>query len=152
MTILNVYSAEVQESWTDHYGHMNEGYYVVAFSDASWALQAELGIGTDYFDVSGMAMMTVESHIRYLDGAYRGDTIVFDSLVLDADAKRVHVGHVARLGETVIATFECLLLHFDTKSEKTAPMPEEVQTRLAGLIADPRPDWSGSAVGIRRKG
>ena len=93
MTILNVYSAEVQDSWTDHYGHMNEGYYVVAFSDASWALQAELGIGTDYFDVSGMAMMTVESHIRYLDGAYRGDTIVFDSMVIDADAKRVHVGH-----------------------------------------------------------
>ncbi len=152
MTILNVYSAEVQDSWTDHYGHMNEGYYVVAFSDASWALQAELGIGTDYFDVSGMAMMTVESHIRYLDGAYRGDTIVFDSMVIDADAKRVHVGHVARLGDTVIATFECLLLHFDMKNEKTAPMPEEIQERLAGLVMDPRPDWAGSTVGIRRKG
>ena len=152
MTILNVYSAEVLESWTDHYGHMNEGYYVVAFSDASWALQAELGIGTDYFDVSGMAMMTVESHIRYLGGAYRGDTIVFDSMVIDADAKRVHVGHVARLGETAIATFECLLLHYDTKNERTAAMPEETQARLAGLIVDPRPDWSGAMVGIRRKG
>ena len=38
MTILHVHSAKVQEAWTDHYNHMNEGYYVVAFSDASWAL------------------------------------------------------------------------------------------------------------------
>jgi len=152
MTILNVYSAEVLESWTDHYGHMNESYYVVAFSDASWALQAELGIGTDYFDRTGMAMMTVESHIRYLDGAYRGDTIAFDSLILDADAKRVHVGHVAKLGDKAITTFECLLLHYDTKNEKTAAFPDDVQARLKGLVVEPRPDWSGRAVGIVRKG
>ena len=72
--------------------------------------------------------------------------------MIDADAKLVHVGHVGCLGETVIATFECLLLHFDMKNEKTAPIPEAIQERLTGLVIDPRPDWSGSVVGIRRKG
>jgi len=99
-----------------------------------------------------MAMMTVESHIRYLAGAYRGQKLEFDSLILDADAKRVHVGHVVRHGDTELATFECMLLHYDVKAGRTAPFPEAVQQRLAALVVAPKPDWSGRAVAIVRKG
>ena len=67
------------------------------FRASVWAL-----LSTTETKPTGMAMMTVESHIRYLDGAYRGDTIAFDSMVLDCDAKRAHIAHVAKLGDKLL--------------------------------------------------
>ena len=78
----DTYSVEVPDSWTDHYGHMNEGYFVVAASDASWAFQAHLDIGTQYYDRTGCALVTVETHVRYLAEVSRGERLSFDSLVL----------------------------------------------------------------------
>ena len=76
----DIYQVDVPESWTDHYGHMNEGYFVVAASDASWAFQARLDIGTAYYDRTGCALVTVETHVRYLAEVSRGECLSFDSL------------------------------------------------------------------------
>ncbi len=151
MTAEAIYSVEVPEDWTDHYGHMNEGYYVVAASDASWAFQALLGIGTDYYDETGFAIVTVESHIRYLDDVQKGETLTFDSMVLAFDARKIHIGHVMRIGDKVCGTFECLWLHLNQKEGGLGEMPEAVQERLREHLCEPLPDWAGRQVALKKK-
>ena len=150
MAIPTLYSVAVPESWTDHYGHMNEGYYVVAASEASWALQAHLGIGTEYFDRTGCALVTVESHIRYLAEVQRGETLAFDSQVLAFDAKRIHMAHLFHVGERACGSVECMWLHVDSRLSRSVPMPDEVQAALAAFAAAEMPAWAGRSVALKR--
>ena len=145
-----MYSVEVPDSWTDHYGHMNEGYFVVAASDASWAFQAHLDIGTQYYDRTGCALVTVETHVRYLAEVSKGERLSFDSLVLGRDAKRLHVGHIFRVGERQCGTIECMWLHLDHHAGRTAPFPQSVEARLAGLAWSEHPDWAGRRIALKR--
>ena len=152
MTVLNLHSEPVQDSWLDAYGHMNEGYYVVAFSGATWPLQAHFGIDEKgYFEETGCAMYTVESHIRYLDEVKGGSMLEFDSMILGYDPKKLHVGHVMKVDGVEKATFECVLLHFDTWEGRTAPMPESTQAKLQEALVTELPDWSGRGVSIAKK-
>ena len=150
MAIPTLYSVAVPESWTDHYGHMNEGYYVVAASEASWALQAHLGIGTEYFDRTGCALVTVESHIRYLAEVQRGETLAFDSQVLAFDARRIHMAHLFRVGERACGSVECMWLHVNSCLSRSVPMPDEVQAALAAFAAAEMPAWAGRSVALKR--
>ncbi|MBT6203363.1 MAG: thioesterase family protein [Alphaproteobacteria bacterium] len=151
MSLENIYSVEVPDAWTDHYGHMNEGYYVVAASDASWALQAKLGIGTDYYDATGFALVTVEAHVRYLDEVNRGETLSFNSLILGYDSKRLHTAHVFKVGERECGTIEFMWLHLDHKAGRTAPFPEEIEARLAQHLVTELPDWASRQIGLKKK-
>lgn len=152
MTILKLHSEPVQESWLDFYGHLNEGYYVVAFSNATWAVQEHFGLsGTDYFQASGCALYTVETHIRYLDDVKAPAMLEFESMVLGSDAKKLHLAHVLKVDGTERATFECLLLHFDTKEGRTTALPEASQTMLRDATMAEIPDWSGRSVSIAKK-
>ena len=65
--MLKLYAEPLRDDWLDAYGHLNEAYYLVPFSNASWALQEHFGIGVDYFERTGCALYTVESHVRYLN-------------------------------------------------------------------------------------
>ena len=151
MTATSIYSVEVPETWTDHYGHMNEGYYLVAASDASWAFQALLGIGTDYYDETGFAMMTVESHIRFLDEVNKGETITFDCVVLAFDTRKLHIGHIMRIGDKVCATVECLWLHYNHKEGGLVAMSEAVQAGLTEHLVEELPDWAGRQITLKKK-
>ncbi|MBC6440538.1 MAG: thioesterase family protein [Rhodospirillales bacterium] len=150
MSGLELYSVEVPEAWTDHYGHMNEGYYVVAASDASWEFQAHLGVGTAYFDETGFAMMTVESHVRYLDEVQKGETLRFESMCLGHDARRAIFGHVMRVDDRICATFEAMTLHYH-QEQGVGPMSDEVLAKLATVTPIPLPDWAGRSVAFRKK-
>ncbi|MGD8421423.1 MAG: thioesterase family protein, partial [Gammaproteobacteria bacterium] len=67
MTIFRFHSEPMQQEWADAYGHLNEAYYLVPFSNATWKMQDHFGIGTDYFEASGCAIYTVETHLRYVN-------------------------------------------------------------------------------------
>jgi len=151
MTKLPLHSEPLQDAWLDAYGHLNEGYYVVAFSNATWPVQAHFGIGTDYFEETGCALYTVESHLRYLDDVRAPAMLNFESMILGCDAKKVHLAHVLTVDGTERATFECLLLHFDTKQGRTIPMPETTQGLLRSAMVADLPDWSGRKVSIAKK-
>ncbi len=151
MSILKLHSEPVQESWLDAYGHLNEAYYLVAFSNATWPVQAHFGIGTDYFDETGCALYTVETHLRYLEEVRAPAQLEIESMVFGADAKKLHLAHVMKVDGTERATFECLLLHFDTRSGGVTAMPDDVQAALRGASVAEIPDWSGRSVGIGKK-
>ena len=148
--MLKLHAEPVQDAWLDAYGHLNEAYYLVPFSNASWALQEHFGIGVDYFKRSGGALYTVESHIRYLKEVRAHALMEVASMVLGSDAKRIHIAHVLRVEGAVCATFECLGLHYDTRAGHGAAMPESVQAALAEARAAALPDWAGRRVSLEK--
>ena len=64
---LGLHSEDLQASWVDAYCHLNEGYYLVVFSNATWALQDHFGVGPAYTTVSGKALYTAEG-APFFDG------------------------------------------------------------------------------------
>ncbi len=148
--MLELHAEPVQDAWLDPYGHLNEAYYLVPFSNASWALQEHFGIGVAYFERSGGALYTVESHIRYLKEVRAPALMEVAIMVLGSDAKRIHIAHVMRVEGAVCATFECLGLHHDTHAGRSAAMPEAVQAALAAARAPEFPDWAGRRVSLQK--
>lgn len=146
MTSYRLHSEPLQDAWRDAYGHLNEAYYLVPFSNATWKLQDEFGIGTAYFDETGCALYTVETHLRYLDEVRGPAEIEIESLILGVDAKKVQVGHIMHVDGGVRATFECLMLHYDTRQGATAPFPAAALEAMQAAVPDPIPDWAGRAV------
>lgn len=151
MTILKLHSEPVQDAWLDAYGHLNEAYYLVAFSNATWPVQTHFGIGTDYFDETGCALYTVETHLRYLQEVRAPAHLEIESMVFGSDAKKLHLAHVMKVNGTERATFECLLLHFDTREGRVTAMPEEAQAALRAATVAELPDWSGRGVSVAKK-
>ncbi len=148
--MFELHSEPVRDAWLDAYGHLNEAYYLVPFSNASWALQEHFGIGVDYFERSGGALYTVESHIRYLKEVRAPALMEVESMILASDPKRIHIAHVMRVEGAVCATFECLGLHYDTRAGRSAAMPEAVQAALAAARTAELPDWAGRRVSLQK--
>ena len=146
MTTFRLHETPLREDWLDAYGHLNEAYYLVPFSDASWALQDRFGVGTEYFERTGCALYTLETHLRYLDEVRAPATLSIESCILGADATRLHVGHIMWSGDSQCASFECMLLHYDTKKPGAAPFPEDVSGRLREAVLKPAPDWAGRSL------
>jgi len=146
MTIYRLHEEPFQDGWRDAYGHLNEAYYLVPFSNASWKVQDEFAIGTDYFDATGCALYTLETHLRYLAEVRGPATIAVDSMILGVDAKKVHIGHMMMVEGRARASFECLMLHYDTREGRPAPFPEAVFDALKAAVVAPTPDWVGRTV------
>lgn len=150
MTTYRLHEEPLQHAWLDAYGHLNEAYYMVPFSNATWKLQDRFGIGTTYFDATGGALYTLETHLRYLDEVRAPASLAIESMVLGVDAKRLHIGHVMMVEGRERASVECMLLHYDTRAGKPAPFPDAVLLELQAAVLDPTPDWACRA--LRRLG
>jgi acyl-CoA thioesterase FadM len=148
MTVLKLHAEPLREDWLDAYGHLNEAFYLVPFSNASWALQDHFGIGVDYFERTGGALYTVETHLRYLKEVRAPAMLEIESMVLDADAKRLRFAHVMTVEDSLRATFECVALHVDTRTERTTPFAEAVQLALQGARLSEPPDWAGRGISL----
>ena len=146
MTLLRLHEEPLQDAWLDAYGHLNEAYYLVAFTNATWKLQAHFDIGTDYFDRTGNALYTLESHIRYLAEVRAPATLAIESMILGVDAKKLHIGHVMTFAGKERASIECLLLHYDSKAGRTAVFADDVMAGLRAAVMAEQPEWVGRSV------
>ena len=151
MSVLKLHSEPLRDEWLDAYGHLNEAYYLVPFSNAAWKLQDHFGIGVEYFERTGGAIYTVESHIRYLKEVRAPALLELETMIFDSDAKRLRFGHVMLVDGDERATFECVVLHFDTRANRTAPFPEEVQAALEAARVPRLPDWAGRRVTLEKQ-
>lgn len=147
---FRVHSEDLQASWLDAYGHLNEAYYLVVFSNATWTLQDRLGLGVAYFQRTGNALYTLESHLRYLKEVRGSARLDVDSLLLGHDAKRLHICHTLAVDEIERATFESVLLHVNQDSRRACPFADEQGRRLAEFGTAPQPEWCGSKVGLHQ--
>lgn len=128
--------ATVQHDWIDYNGHMNVGYYHVAFDLAAEPFFEWLGLDQRYRKASGASTFALESHLNFLREIKEGEEIRFEARLLAFDHKRVHfyqeMFHVAE--GFLAASYESVSAHVDMNVRKTAPMPQVLQARLQKVL------------------
>jgi len=144
----------VPADWIDYNGHMMDGYYAIAFTEATEAFLDHVGLGAAYREETGASIYTVESHLCYFSSVRAGARLRYSSQLLGTDAKRMHVLHRmadAGTGDEV-ATNELMFLHVDIATERVTPMPRERQQAVAALAAEhatlPTPPTAGRQIGM----
>lgn len=137
---------ELKSSWLDAYGHLNEAYYIVAFSNATWPLQNYFGIGEQYFKSTGYALYTLESHTRYIKEVRAPADLIIHSTILDLRQKKLWIAHQMEVDKKLRATFECLLLHYDTRNKCAIPFANETLIRLKAEKAQKLPSWVSKSI------
>ncbi len=149
---LTLHAEAVRPEWIDYNGHMNVGFYVLAFDHATDALLDHVGMGADYRKKTNGSAFVVEAHVTYQQEVTEGTLLGFRTLVLGMDPKRIHLFHTMLKAEdgTPVATNELMILHVDLGTRRTAPIPEAAAAKLAALAADhaklPRPKEAGKSI------
>jgi acyl-CoA thioester hydrolase len=156
VTALITTGTRVRPEWIDYNGHVMDGYYLVAFSDATEAVLVELGFGAAYLERTGCTIYTAEAHLTYRREISIDTPLSFATIVLDHDPKRIHVIHDmlhAGSGER-LALAELMFLHVRQSSGKVEPMPGEQAEMVRAMVAShadlPRPSGIGRRIGIPR--
>lgn len=146
----------IPAEWIDYNGHLNVGYYAVAFDKATDALLDHLDLGLAYRQRSNHSIFVLESHVTYLREVAENDAVRFATRLLDADGKRLHLFHAMHHEQDgwLAATAELLAVHVSLDERRSAPFPAP-QLAAIGELADadaaqPRPEQCGRVIGIRR--
>lgn len=151
------YRSGVKTEWIDWNGHMNLAHYVTVFDHASGAFSRQLGLGGPYRDAGFGQTFVLETHITYDREAHEGDALRVTSLLVDHDAKRMHVYQEMFHAEKgyLISTSERVGIHIDQKTRRSSPYHPLVLARIEQVYAShrqaPRPANVGRVMGIRRK-
>jgi len=148
------FRAVVRPEWIDDNGHLNMGYYVVVFDQATDAWLAHLGLGARDRERMGVTTFTLESHVCYLREVLDAAPLMFTTLLLGFDAKRIHYVHEMRHAEEgwLAATNELMSLHVSRATRRAAPMADDVLARLEAAMLSheksPRPAQVGRRIGL----
>ena len=94
-----MHRATVLKEWIDWNGHMNVGYYVVAFDKATDMLCEQFGCSWDYTRLKIGMTFVLEAHVTYDREVKEGDPLRITTQILDHDAKRVHYIHLMYHGD-----------------------------------------------------
>jgi len=142
----------VRPDWIDENGHLNLAHYVTMFDSATDALWRVIGLG-DTFRAVGFGTFAAETHTLYRAELLDGETAMVESLVLAADAKRLHVAHtMVREGDGVVSALqELMYLSVDLSVRRVSAWPEPVLAGLQRVVAGHaglRPDWIGRSVSM----
>lgn len=139
----------VPVDWTDYNGHMNEARYLHAFADATDRFMEIFGADADYI-ARGGSYFTVETHIRHLDEVLAGQQISITTQCLNGQGKKLHLFHEMRVGETLVATGEHLLLHVSLETRHASPPISpvaETLSRIAEAHANLPPPYGSGKLG-----
>ena len=139
-TPLKLWEGEVLPDWVDANRHMNDGYYAVAFGEASWRVQDRLGMHAEYRARTGGTLYSVEAHLTWDRELSLGQRLHIESLLLGVDAKRLRVFH--RLFATdegySAATMDVMMLHVVQGEDgvRTGPFPADIARHLERVAAE----------------
>ncbi len=150
MDLSNLHEEPLQESWLDAYGHLNEAYYLVPFSNTTWKLQDMFGIGVAYFEETGCALYTLESHLRYVQEVRAPAVMQVHGIILDVVPKLMRIGYSMTVDGTERATFECNMLHYDTRAGRPTAFPDPIFEAIKAAIPAALPDWAGRSVSLKK--
>lgn len=153
---FDVHRAMVLPEWADWNGHMNVGYYVVAFDRGTTPLCQQIGISQEYTIGKIGMYFILECHVNYLHELKVGEEFGISTQILDHDYKRLHLFHemYKPSDRQVVATNELMLINIDYSSRRSAPWPPWAADRVEIMAAEhsrlPRPKLAGSIIGIPR--
>jgi acyl-CoA thioester hydrolase len=133
---LPPYRARIEPEWIDYNGHLRDAYYGLIVSYAIDEVMDALGLDAAYRTSTRCTLYTLEMHLHYLHEVRQSDALEVTTSVLDADAKRLHVGcrfTCERLPET-LATADLMLLHVQQgDTPRSAPFPAATALLLGEL-------------------
>jgi len=145
---------EVRDEWLDYNGHVTDSAYAVMCTAANEAFLEYLGVSADYLARTGCTTYTVEAHLRYLAEVAGGATITSETILVDADAKRLRIHTTLFDGQTQVLTGEYLYLHMDQNAGRVAPFPQDradvIEAVKASHSALDQPPHIGRGVGAPR--
>ena len=147
----------VLPEWIDWNGHMNVGYYIVAFDKATDVMCEQFGCSWDYTRQKIGMTFVLEAHVTYDQELKEGDPLRVTSQILDYDAKRLHYIHAMYHATEgyLAATNELMLMNIDYASRRSAPWPDFAMERIDKLAnahrALPTPAQAGRLIGINKK-
>ena len=123
--------ARVKREWVDGYGHMNMGYYLVAFDAQTDRLWPGLGLGLGLRN-AGLGTFAAEAWLDYQRELLEGMPIGAESEVLACDGKRLLIRHRMFHWEEgwTASAHEVLYLCVDLARRKVTAWPEAVRTQL----------------------
>ncbi|WP_416898039.1 MAG: thioesterase family protein [Minwuia sp.] len=154
---MNILEAVVLPEWIDYNGHMNVGYYNVAFDKATDGLFDRLDMGLDYVKRENKSFFTLQTNVHYIGEVLEGTKLRYTVQLLDFDPKRVHAYfEMFNADEGYLsATSEQMMVHVDLETRKSAAMPDDLLARVRALYDShrdlPRPEKAGQGMAIRRR-
>lgn len=152
--IVELGPQRVERGWIDANGHMNVGYFAIAFDRAIDDMLEHLGLGPSYRRSTDCTTFAVESHFRYLRELLLDAPLRLTGELLGFDAKRIHTFYRMYHAEEgyLAATCEWLNLHVDLTRRKSAPLPPEIAARLESALAargaTPWPEEASRAIRV----
>ncbi len=142
----------VPPDWADYNGHMNEAFYLTAFTEATDQVLDWAGMDAECVG-QGFSIFTVETHIRHLAEVNIGDRLTATTQVIEGGGKKLHTWTELFVDGTLRATAEQFLLHMDLNARATALPRGDVADWLGALKAAhaglPMPDGFGRHVAQR---
>ena len=144
----------VRPEWIDDNGHLNMGYYVVAFDRATDTWLDHIRLPASEKTRSGATTFTLESHVNYLRELRGAAPLRFTTRLLAFDAKRIHYFHEMHHATEgfLAATNELMSLHVNLATRRAAPMSADVLARLADILSLhetlPIPPQVGRRIGL----
>ena len=151
---LELQRTHVQPEWVDYNGHMNVGYYVVAFDQAFDLFMDRIGIDAAYRERTGGTIFSVEAHVSYLRELLPDAPIAVTLQLLGWDAKKLNIFlRMYHIDDGFLAaTVEWMSLHVDLNTRRAAPMAPEVAARVEQVWQThkdlPRPPHAGRGISL----
>lgn len=149
--------AEVKPEWIDYNGHMNMGYYLVAFDQvATDSFYDSMNIGVGHKQAMGRTTFTLGANIDFIREVMAGDRLRLTSQLADYDHKRLHYIHCMYHAEEgyLAATNECLGMYIDLETRRSTRFSDEQMARFQQELErgqqSPLPQEFGRKLGIRR--
>lgn len=146
---------QVPKEWIDFNGHMNLAYYVMAFDHAlDVFLDEKLAVGPSLAKASEQGPFVLQSHIHYLRELTIGDQFYCEFILLDGDAKRLHIaGTMSRKRDDAhVCVMEQIVINVSHETRRSTPYPREIQARILALIDQQknieRPAQIGREIGL----
>ncbi|SOC46024.1 acyl-CoA thioester hydrolase [Rhizobium subbaraonis] len=156
-SLLRILSATVCDTWVDYNGHMGDYAYGIVFSDAATAYMDRIGIDEAYRAETAATLYTLDSRIGFLKECHVGEVLHVDTLVLAADAKRLHLFmRLINAAGDELALCEQVLMHVSRADGKprSASLPgpslERLMADLKAHSTMERPAWLSQRIGLSR--
>ncbi|GAA6158785.1 thioesterase family protein [Ruegeria sp. HU-ET01832] len=154
---IEIHGFKVLPEWIDYNGHMNVGYYGVAFDMALERLMVDhLGLGEVQVSALGQGPYVLQSQMSFLREVLEGQSLTFRFRMLDADHKRGHYfAQMLSASGEVCATQEALFMNVSHTTGRSVAYPDWAAARLARMARDhaelePEPQI-GQPIAIRRQ-
>jgi acyl-CoA thioester hydrolase len=154
---LNRHRDIVHPEWIDLNGHMNVGFYVVAFDKATDTFWEQLGVGWKYVEHKLGMTFVLEAHVTYDRELLLNMPLRITTQLLDHDEKRVHFFHSMFHAEEgwLASTNELVAMNVGYETRRSARWLPETKRRLDSLAAAheslPVPEKAGRVISLRKK-